>query len=96
MDYLLVTKRVRKLLSDVKVISSEDIVIQHKQVVCDFKLKKVREVKRKFIPRRKIWILNNKQVNCEFGGQVNERVGTNTKLNSGSVEEQRKKLKDTL
>ena len=95
-DYLLVWKRDRKLLSDVKVIPSEEIVTQHKPVVCDFKVKKVHEVKRKFIPRRKIWRLNEEQVNCEFRDQVNELVGINPRLTSGSVEEQWKKLKDTL
>ena len=95
-DYLLVRKRDRKLLSDVKVIPSEEIVTQHKPVVCDFKVKKVHEVKRKFIPRRKIWRLNEEQVNREFRDQVNELLGTNPRSTSGSVEEQWKKLKDAL
>ncbi|KAK3896219.1 hypothetical protein Pcinc_000141 [Petrolisthes cinctipes] len=95
-DYLLVRKKDRKLLSDVKVIPSEEIVTQHKPVVCDFKVKKVCQVKRKFIPRRKIWRLNEEQVKREFKDQVDELLGTNPRSASGSVEEQWKKLKDTL
>ncbi|KAK3893367.1 hypothetical protein Pcinc_002801 [Petrolisthes cinctipes] len=95
-DYLLVRKKDRKLLSDVKVIPSEEIVTQHKPVVCDFKVKKVCQVKRKFIPRRKIWRLNEEQVKREFKDQVDELLGTNPRTASGSVEEQWKKLKDTL
>ncbi|KAK3856635.1 hypothetical protein Pcinc_037055 [Petrolisthes cinctipes] len=91
-DYLLVRKKDRKLLSDVKVIPSEEIVTQHKPVVCDFKVKKVCQVKRKFIPRRKIWRLNEEQVKREFKDQVDELLGTNPRSASGSVEEQWKKL----
>ena len=95
-DYLLVRKRERKLLSDVKVIPCEEVATKHKPVVCDFKLKKNHEVKRKFIPSRKIWRLNEAQVNCGFRYLVNELVGTSPRLTSGSMEEQWKKLKDTL
>ncbi|KAK4300948.1 hypothetical protein Pmani_026889 [Petrolisthes manimaculis] len=59
-------------------------------------MKKVCLVKRKFIPRRKIWRLNEEQVKREFKNQVDKLLGTNPRSASGSVEEQWKKLKDTL
>ena len=53
-DYILVKKKDRKYLQDVKVIPGEEFVTQHKPVICDFRIKKVYKVKRKYTPRRKV------------------------------------------
>ena len=77
-DYILVKKKDRRYLQDVKVIPGEKFVTQHKPVICDFRIKKVYKVKRKYTPRRKVWRPDDAQVKQDFEDQVSEIVGASS------------------
>ena len=51
-----------------KVLLSEERIIQHIPFVCEFKIKNVTETKKKFEPRKKTWKLEegNKNYLCEI------------------------------
>ena len=51
----LVRKNKRKFLKEIKVLPkpNEESIIQHKLLVCDFKIRKVNENRRKFVPRER-------------------------------------------
>lgn len=51
---------------DVKVIPSEECIAQHRPVICTLKIKKLRNIRRKFVPRRKIWKLDDVDVKENF------------------------------
>ena len=53
-----------------KVLLSEERIIQHIPFVCEFKIKNVTETKKKFEPRKKTWKLEegNKNYLCEIVG----------------------------
>ena len=51
---ILVRKSDRKVVKDVKVVSGEECVSQHRLLVCDIVVKNAKEVKRKYRPRRKV------------------------------------------
>ena len=93
-DYFLLRQSQRKYLCDVKVVPSEECIVQHK-LGSVLKIKKLKNVKRKFAPRRKIWKLDDIDVAETFKAHMDisrRRVG-NTHL---SVEEQWKTLKESL
>ena len=93
-DYCLVRKDQRKLLKDIKVIPSEECIAQHKPVICNLKIKKVKSTRRRFVPRRKIWKLHESSVKSDFSLYVREfREGHNT---TPSVEGYWKVLKESL
>ena len=54
MDYILVNNKDKKLVKDVKVISSEEVVSRHHIVVSDVKMKPCKEEKQRFIPKREV------------------------------------------
>ena len=56
-DYIPLRKRHQKFVRDIKVIPSEEVVPQHKLLVCDLKVIKPEPVKEKFTPRLKTWKL---------------------------------------
>ena len=71
-DFVLVSKRNRRYLKDVKVIPWE---LQHRLVVADLdkmKLKKI--VKKEQIMRRRVWKLNDNETRERFAGRVGELV----------------------
>ena len=49
-----------------KVISSEKVVSQHRIVVSDVKIKPGKEEKQPFIPKRKVWKSNERDVKEKF------------------------------
>ena len=65
-DYILVRNKDRKLVKDVKVTSSEEVVSQHCIVASDVKIKPCKEEKQPFIPKRKVWKLNESNVKEKF------------------------------
>ena len=56
-DYWLLRRHQRKFSKDIKVLPSEECITQHKSFLCDFKTRKVKDTRIKFVPRRKIWKL---------------------------------------
>ena len=93
-DYCLVRRTQRKLLKDVKVVPGEECITQHKPLVCDFKIKAKKSIKRKFVPRRKVWKLQDDAVKKDFLEKVVEyRQSCKTASN---VDGYWKVLKDSL
>jgi hypothetical protein len=85
-DYVLVREKDRKLIRNVKVIPG---MLQHGLLVMDVASKEMgKKMKKKFVPRRKTWLLRNAEVKKEF----EERVAENWKgaCGNGKVWEQYK------
>ena len=55
--YCLVRKDLTKFVTNMKVLPSEECFTQHKPLVGEFKIRKVKNTKRKFVTTRKIWKL---------------------------------------
>ena len=96
-DYVLVNRKSRKFVLDVKVIPGEEVVTQHKPVICNLQVTKPREIKRKFAPKRKVWKLNESEVRTSFKEQVEMLISEQSHSGeSESVDEIWLQLKDTL
>ena len=65
-DYILFRKNFRRSVKDVKVICSEEVVRQHKLLVCDFKVCLSPPPKRKFVPRLRTWKLRKSETSSSF------------------------------
>ena len=93
-DLVLVSKKQRKFVQDIKTIKGEECVKQHKLVVC---IMIVAEEKKKEIyyePKIKVWKLRNKEIRNKF----QEEVKTKMKIMGGvneSWNEMKKVLVDT-
>ncbi|XP_057306130.1 uncharacterized protein LOC130644510 [Hydractinia symbiolongicarpus] len=84
-DYFLVRKSDKKVVKDVKVISGEECVSQHRLLVCDIILKSVKEAKGKYRPRRKVWKLKEEIVARQFSAKVHQ-LAHNGQCDSDNVE----------
>ena len=93
-DYILVRKSDRKVVKDVKVISGEECVSQHRLLVCDIVVKNAKEVKRKYRPRRKVWKLNDEHLVRHFSAAV-QKLASNKQCDD-SVESTWATLRDSL
>ena len=65
-DYVIVRAEDRKQIQNVKAISGEEIVRQHKLVVCDMKFKGVTKQKVKWQSKIKIWKLKDEGVRSKY------------------------------
>ena len=54
LNYCFIKGDQRKFVKNKKVLPTERYITQRKRLVCDLKIRKVKETKRKFVPRRKI------------------------------------------
>ena len=72
----------KEVFKDVKVLSSEECIIQYKSLVCDFKLTKVKNTRRKFVPTRKIWKLHEDSIKSDFRSYINHYRVSDQKDNS--------------
>ena len=76
-DYILVRNKERKLVKDVKVIPSEEIVPHNCILVSDVKINPCKVEKQPFIPKRRAWKLNEHNVKENFANDfenVTQRV----------------------
>ena len=64
--HCLVRRNQRKFSKDIKVLSSEECITQHKTLLYDFKTRKVKDTRIKFVPRRKIWKLHKDNIKSDF------------------------------
>ena len=80
-------------MKDVKVIPGEEVITQHKLVVCDLNIKPEREVKTPYIPRLKVWKLKDPDIRSDFMLAVTEK---STDCRSNDVEVGWFKLKELL
>ena len=94
-DYFLFRQNQRKFLCDVKVIPSEECIAQHKPVVCVLKIKKLKTIKRKFVPRRKVWKLSETAVVDSFKSHLDTAIRQKDSSDL-SVEGRWKVLKEML
>ena len=66
-DYLMICKQDRKCLWDVKAIPGEEAVSQHHLILADMNVRDaVKAQRKKFQPRRKVWRLNDENVQKQF------------------------------
>ena len=65
-DFILFPRVMRKLVADVKVITGEEVALQHQLLVCDTRLDVPPKTKRKFMPRLKVWTLTDPQRRSHF------------------------------
>ena len=94
-DFILLRRRDLKLVTDVKVIPSEEIVPQHKLLVCDLKLTKPIIVPKIFTPKLKTWKLRESDTIESFQKKFEENlVSDSTEVYD--VESTWSKLKNTL
>ena len=75
-DYILVKQKNIKLVHDVKVISNEECVTQHKLLVCGAKMVKSGDWCKKFVPKQHVWKVQQADLRdklCEtFMGEMND------------------------
>ena len=55
-----------------KALSTEECTTQHKPLLCGFKISKIKDSRRKFLPRRKIWKLHEDRVKSDFRSYINQ------------------------
>ena len=53
-DYIMFRKRMRKFVTDLKVIPGEEVAPQHQLLVCDMQMARPPNTKRKLFPRLKV------------------------------------------
>ena len=49
-------------LKDMKVLPNKEGITQHKPLVCHFKIRDVKGIRSKLVPRRKIWELHKNRI----------------------------------
>ena len=91
-DYILVRNADKKVVKDVKVIAGEEAAQQHRLLVCDVVVHLVKEVKKPFVPKRKVWKLKDNNTKAEFEDEF--RMKSVDK--EGSVEDLWGSLKEDL
>ena len=70
--YCLLSTNRRKFLKDIIVLLSEECITQHKPLVCDFKIRKVKDTRRNSVHRRKIWKLHDDSFKSDFRSYINK------------------------
>ena len=65
-DYIMVRNKDRKRVRDVKVITGEEFAQHHQLLICYRIICAVKEVKKPFVPKRKVWRLNEDTNTVEF------------------------------
>ncbi len=82
------------MIKDVKVISGEEVAQQHQLLVCDLLVRAVKEVRKPFIPKRKVWRLKEDEIRQKFVRTF--RVKPQRKGQDASIEDLWDSLKDDL
>ena len=79
-DHCLVKRKQRKFLKDIKVLPSEECITQRKPLVYDLKIIKVKDTRKMFVPRIKIWKLHEDSVNSDFSSYINKYRDSSQKV----------------
>jgi len=69
-DYLMMRRRDRRMVTNVKIIAGEELVKQHRLLIGDYKIEGVKKSKRRFAPRLKVWKLKDETVGSTFANRV--------------------------
>ena len=72
-DYIMVQQEDKAKVRNVRVISSEECVPKHKQLVTDMWFKATKTWHRKLKPRVHVWKLNEERT-CEYRSMVGDKV----------------------
>ena len=59
-------------MKDINILPSEECISQYKPLVCDFKIRKVKDTRKNFVPKKKIWKLHQDSVNSDFRSCINQ------------------------
>ena len=73
-DYILIGRKNFKLVKDVKVIAGEEVAKQHNLVIGDLQIRRPKQAKKVYVPRRKTWKLKNKHIRSDFETQFRQHV----------------------
>ena len=65
-DYIMVRNKDRKRVVDVKVAAREGVPQHHQLLICDIMICAIREVKKPFAPKIKVWRLNEDTARVKF------------------------------
>ena len=74
-DYILFRRSLRKLIKDVKVIPGEECLLQHRLLVCVFRVTSLPKPKRRFTPRLRTWKLRDPACAADFETAFKEKCG---------------------
>jgi hypothetical protein len=93
-DYVLMRKEERPLVSNVRVIQSEACIPQHKLLICEMKLRGRLEKKREvFVSKCRVWKLKDEELRRDFQEKIQVKADLR---GDGDVESMWKLLKDSL
>ena len=91
-DYTLARRSDFKLVRDIKVISGEEVVTQHRMFVSQIKWKFTKQNKKGFTPKLRTWKLKDQDVVHKFQDELNNLLESDANLILESVEDKRKHL----
>ena len=91
-DYIMIRSIDKKVVTDVKVIPGEEVAQQHHLLVCDILVSQVKEIKKKFVEKRKVWKLKDDLTKAEF----EDHFRSKSEDTEGNVEDLWSLLKDDL
>ena len=57
----------------------EEYITWHKPLVCDFKIRKVKDTRRKSAPRRKIWKVHEDNVKSDCRSYIKQYIASSQK-----------------
>ena len=86
-DFIFFRITMRKLVTDVKVIPGEEVVLQHQLLVCDMRINVPPKSKRKFTPRLKVWKLKDPQTSNYFQEVFNSHVSASAVIADAATED---------
>ena len=86
-DFILFHRTMCKFVTDVKVISGEEVALQHQLLVCDMRIDVPPQSKRKFTPCLKVWKLKDPRTSNHFQEVFNLHVSTSAGVADASTED---------
>ena len=95
-DFILYRRSFRKQVSNVKVILGEEIALQHRLLVGDFRVSIPPQPKRKFVPRIKVWKLRDPEKQAELSEVFKAKTQDSEPSQTSSVDVRWTSLKDKL
>ena len=75
-DYILIRRRLRKFIRDVKVIPGEECLSQHRLLVCILQVTAPARVRRRFTPRLRTWKLRDPACTAAFEAKFAEKCAS--------------------
>ena len=95
-DFILYRRSFRKQVSNLKVILGEEIALQHRLLVGDFRVSIPPQPKRKFVPGIKVWKLRDPEKQAELSEVFKAKTQDSELSQTSSVDVRWTSLKDKL